>query len=109
MSEKVESKLAEVESEMKEGEAEAAKPKKVKKVAKKAKKVAKKATKTTSAKKAESNEGKVTLAELATEAGITSAAARRKLRDAELNREGRWAWDEGSKGLKEARAALGIK
>lgn len=105
MMEKVESNLADVEAEMAEGEAN--KPKrKVKKVAKKSpKKVAKKSKK---ADKPESTEGKVTLAELASEAEITTASARRKLRDAELSREGRWSWDEGSKGLAQARKALGI-
>src|ERR1051326_328930 len=99
MSEKLERPLDEVASDLSQEpeSTESNKPKKVKKVAKKevkkaAKKVAKKSTKQT-----ESTEGKVTLAELASEAKITTASARRKLRDAELNREGRWAWDEGSK------------
>lgn len=107
MIEKVESNLADVQSEMEEGEAK--QPKKVKKVAKKVpKKKDKVAKKSKSKPEAESTEGKVTLAELASEAGITNAAARRKLRDAELSREGRWAWEEDSKGLKEARKALGL-
>lgn len=106
MMEKVESNLADVEAEMAEGEANNKPKRKVKKVAKKSpKKVAKKAKKA----EAEGSEGKVTLAELASEAGITTASARRKLRDAELSREGRWAWEDGSKGLKDARKALAIE
>lgn len=81
-------------------------PKKVKKVAKakKAKKVAKKASKAEKT----SDDGKVTLAELATEAQITTASARRKLRDADMSPEGRWKWDPGSKDLKAARKVLGL-
>lgn len=108
MSEKVESKLDEVEADMQEGEAEAGtKPKRAKKVAKK---VPKKVKKSKSNGKSESStEGKVTLADLANEASITTAAARRKLRAAELSREGRWAWDPGSKDLKAARKALELE
>lgn len=109
MYERVDSNLADVESEMEEGEANANKPKKVKKVAKKAvKKVGKKVAKSNGTKASESSEGKIKLTDLASEAGITAAAARRKLRDAELSREGRWSWEEGSKGLAAARKALGI-
>lgn len=104
MTEKVESNLADVESEMQEGEAKATKPKRGKKVAKKLpKKVAKKASKSNG-----DASDKVTLADLASEAKLTTAACRRKLRDADLSREGRWAWDPGSKALKEARKALGL-
>lgn len=112
MTEKVETKLAEVESEMKDGEAAvASKPKKVTKMAKKAPKKVKKAAKANgkSNGKHESAEGKVSLADLASEAQITTAAARRKLRAADMSREGRWSWDDGSKGLKEARKALGLE
>lgn len=97
----------------------ARKPKVVKKVAKKVKKVKKdeevvekKGKKTNgSAKKeaAESDEGLITVAALAEEAQISPQSARVKLRAAELDRgEGRWKWEEGSKGLKEARKVLGL-
>lgn len=106
MTEKLERTLSESEDDLsKEPPAEETKPKKVKKVAKK---VVKKVSKKSKAEKSDSTEGKVTLADLASEAKITTAGARRKLREAELSREGRWAWDEGSKGLKDARKALGL-
>lgn len=109
--EKLERTLNDVETDLgKEPEEASEKPKKVKKVAKakkSVKKVAKKANGKSAAKS--DSDGKVTLAELCGEAGITTAAARRKLRDAELSREGRWAWEPGSKSLKDARKALGIE
>lgn len=79
----------------------------------KTKKAAKKVVK---AKKAAANgnghaaakEGHVTLAQLASEAKITTAGARRKLRGAELERDGRWSWAEGSRALQQARKALGL-
>lgn len=109
MSEKLERTIGEVESDLSREPAEAPpETKKVKKVAK-AKKVAKKvAKKSKESKKVESGEVKITLADLASEAEITTAAARRKLRSADLSREGRWSWDEGSKGLAAARKALGL-
>lgn len=88
---------------MAEGETKARKPRKGKKMAKKVpKKVSKKS------KADDEGDSKVKLSDLASEAKITAAAARRKLRDADLSREGRWAWDEGSKDLKAARKALGL-
>lgn len=57
-----------------------------------------------------SDDGKVTLAELAAEAKISGAAARRKVRATEIERgDGRWAWDKGSKALRTVREALGLK
>lgn len=105
--EKLERTLSDVESDLEKEPAAVDKPtKKVKKVAKKAKKVAKKSKK---AEKPEaSEEGKISLAELASEANLTTAAARRRLRDAELSREGRWSWEDGSKAYKDARKALGL-
>lgn len=52
----------------------------------------------------------VTLADLAAEAKISGAAARRKIRATEMDRgEGRWAWPVGSKQLRTTREALGLK
>ncbi len=92
--------------------------KKSKKVSKKkskkvSKKVTKKNAKKATAKKAKSKkteDGGVTLAALADEAGISGQKARKKLRDAEIERaEGsRWSWEEGSKELKKVRKALGL-
>ena len=95
------------------------KPKGAKKVAKKVKKAEAEAPKgkKKSAKpngisgggKPESDEGLVTVAALAEEAGISPQSARVKLRAAELDRgEGRWKWEEGSKQLKAARKVLGL-
>lgn len=97
------------------------KPKKVKKVAKKVSKKAK--SDETDAKPAkakakngksnghtESEDGLITVAELAEEAGISPQSARVKLRAAELDRgEGRWKWEPNSKGLKSARKVLGLE
>lgn len=88
----------------------------VKKVAKKVKKGAVEEVETKKVKKngakaeaAESDEGLITVAALAEEAQISPQSARVKLRAAELDRgEGRWKWEEGSKGLKEARKILGL-
>lgn len=76
---------------------------KVKKVAKKSEK-AEKSTK----KSANGSENLVHLADLASEAKITAQSARKKLREAKVERSGRWAWEDGSKALKEARKALGL-
>lgn len=105
--EKLERTLSDVQDDLSQEPEASDKPKKVKKVAK-AKKVVKKKGKGDAKKVAASSDGKITLAELASEAGVTSAACRRKLRDADLSREGRWAWDPGSKALKEARKVLGL-
>lgn len=79
-----------------------------------AKKVAKKVAKRVAKDKPETNgatgeENVVTLATLATEAKMSGAVARRKLRDAELKRDGRWSWEEGSKDLKKVREVLGLE
>jgi hypothetical protein len=90
-----------------------------KKVAKKVKKASeedespkgKKKAKTNgkASKSAESEEGLITVADLAAEAEISPQSVRVKLRAAELDRgEGRWKWEEGSKALKEARKVLGL-
>lgn len=56
-----------------------------------------------------SDDGLITVAELADEAGISAQSARVKLRAAELDRgEGRWKWEPGSKTLKSARKILGL-
>lgn len=85
--------------------------KKVKKVeapAKAAKKSAKVESKSAPAKEKD-NDGSVTLADLAAEAKISPAAARRKVRATEIERgDGRWAWAQGSKALKTVREALGL-
>jgi hypothetical protein len=110
MIEKLERTLDEVETDLSnESDSSESKgqPKKVKKVAK-AKKVAKKVAKKAEKSAKKDTDGLIKLADLASEAKITAASARRKLRDAELNREGRWAWEEGSKDLKEARKVLGL-
>lgn len=53
---------------------------------------------------------KVTLADLAAEAKISGAAARRKIRATEIERgDGRWEWEPGSKTLRTVREALGLK
>lgn len=74
---------------------------------KKTKKVVKKVVK-----KAEKSEKKsenvVTLKELTKEAKLSGRAARLKLRAAKLEKDGRWEWEKGSSGLKEARKALGL-
>lgn len=79
-----------------------------KKGAKKApKKVVKKVTSKKEAKSEKSN--LVRLADLAKEADISPQRARQKLRGAEIDREGRWAWEVGSKALQSARKALELK
>jgi hypothetical protein len=84
-----------------------AKPAK-KKVKKGGKKVAKKEAKKTS-KSEKSDKNVVRLKDLAKQAKLTEAIARKKLRDAEVPRgEGRWSWELGSKALKTARKALGL-
>ena len=80
----------------------------VKKVAKKVEKTAKKAEKKSNGTAKSADDNLVTLASLAEEAEITPASARKKLRGAELENPGRWAWPEGSKGLKEAKKILGL-
>lgn len=97
------------------------KSKEVKKVAKKVKK-AEAAEETSKAKKKaksngktnghaeKSDDGLITIADLAAEAEISPQSARVKLRAAELDRgEGRWKWEEGSKALKAARKVLGLE
>lgn len=79
--------------------------KKVKKGSKKVKKVEKKA----SSKSDKSDKNMVRLKDLAKQAKITEAGARKKLRDAGVSRgEGRWSWELGSKALKAARKALDL-
>lgn len=78
---------------------EKSKKKKVKKVAKKAAKASKPAKK---------DANSVTLADLAKEAKITPQRARQKLRAAEVERDGRWSWEKGSKALASARKALDL-
>lgn len=97
------------------------KPKGAKKVAKKVKKAAEADEAPKGKKKAKSNgisgggkseseDGLVTVAQLAEEAEISPQSARVKLRAAELDRgEGRWKWEPGSKALKAARKVLGLE
>lgn len=108
--EKLERSLSDVGNDLEQDPVESdAKPKSTKKVKKvaKAKKGAKKVAKKASKPEA-TEDGKIKLTELASEAGITTASARRKLRDADLNREGRWSWEDGSRDYKAARKALGL-
>lgn len=95
------------ESEDPEPEAKPAK-KKVKKGGKKVKKEVKKAS-SKSDTGAKSDKNVVRLKDLAKQAKLTEAVARKKLRDADVPRgEGRWSWELGSKALKTARKALGL-
>jgi hypothetical protein len=100
----------EEEEESSEGSLEVEKPaksKKSKKV-KKMKKGAKRAEKS-SKKESKADKNVVRLKDLAKQAKIGEASARKKLRDADVERgEGRWSWDLGSKALKSARKALGL-
>jgi len=109
---KLENDLEQVKADLAQPPPEPGSRKGAKKVVKKVTKVEKKGAAAKAAKPsngaAESEEGKVTLATLAGEAGITTAGARRKLRAAELERTGRWSWEEGSKALSAARKALGL-
>lgn len=108
--EKLERTLNDVSSDLSKEPAEASEPKKVKKVAKdskKAKKVAKKTDKPAKGEKKDTSD-RILLADLASEAEVTTASARRRLRDADLSPEGRWSWEPGSKALKEARKVLGL-
>lgn len=73
---------------------------------KKAKKVAKKTSATKSNGSAPKDENVVSLKDLAKSHGLKEAVARRKLRAAGLETEGRWRWEKGSAGLKKAEAAL---
>lgn len=83
-------------------------PKVAKKVDKKAAKKAVKSPKKT-VEAAGSEESGIKLETLATEAGIGTAAARRKLRAAEVDRgDGRWTFKDGSSSHKAARKALGL-
>lgn len=114
--EKLERTLSDVASDLAQEPKASEQPGKVKKVAKAEKKAVKKVGKKSNgkaeaapkkaAKAADSDT--VTLADLASEAKITGAAARRKLRGANLSPEGRWKWEDGSKSLKEARKVLGL-
>lgn len=81
---------------------------KEKKVAKKVDKKSKAKPEKEAKKSNGSDDNLVTLADLAKEAKISGAAARRKIRATEMERDGRWAWAAGSKQLKTARTALGL-
>jgi hypothetical protein len=118
----IETTVGNIKADMEESPPAKPKPKKVKKVAKKVSKkvkdeetakpakTAKKGGKTNGNGHAESDDGLITVAELAEEAGISPQSARVKLRAAELDRgEGRWKWQPGSKGLKSARKVLGLE
>ena len=56
--------------------------------------------------KAEVDPNVVTLAEVCKEVGTTGTVARRKLRAAKLQRDGRWAWPKGSKELAEVKKLI---
>lgn len=72
-----------------------------------AKKKAKTPAKTAGKKKsAAADPNVVTLAELAKEVGLKPPVARRKLRAAGLEPEGRWKWDKDSGALTKARKVL---
>jgi hypothetical protein len=83
--------------------------KKVKKSAKKSAKSSKDVKKTAAKSEKSSDKNVVRLKDLAKQAKLTEAVARKKLRDADVPRgEGRWSWELGSKALKTARKALGL-
>ena len=65
----------------------------------------KKAVKKAETKKAD---GGISPKTLAKEAKIEPRVARRKLRKAKLEPDGRWSWEAGSAALKAARKALGL-
>lgn len=90
-------------------EKKAKKSKKGVKKVKKSKKDKKAAKPSKKADKA-SDKNVVRLKDLAKQAGIGEASARKKLRDADVPRgEGRWSWELGTKALKSARKALGLE
>lgn len=113
---KIKQKVEAIREELKEPLPEPQNPKEkkmaTKKKSRKARKKKGKGAKKVGAKKkaAKSNSDGITLKELADEAGISGQSARKKLRDAGIEREegGRWAWKEGSKALKAARKAIGL-
>lgn len=72
------------------------------------KKVAKKIVKKKADGGSKSDEKLVLLKDLAKEAKIKPTTARVRLRAAEVERDGRWAWKPGSSALKAARKALGL-
>lgn len=116
MVDKLDDSLDEINAELQEpipepSEEESPKPKRgVKKVAKAKKTAAKKVSKKSAApaSKKKESDGSIKLKDLATEAGITEQRARQKLREAEVERNGRWSWEDGSSALKAARKALGL-
>lgn len=64
------------------------------------------------AKKAEKSEKKtagdvIALADLAKKYKLSPARARQKLRAAEVERDGRWSWEKGSKALAKVEKVLG--
>lgn len=85
--------------------------KSVKKVAKEEAKVEEKKSKKGKKEKESNGSEVVTLADLAKDAEITTAAARRKLRAAKLDRGdgGRWEWKAGSRDYKAACEALDLE
>lgn len=95
-----------------EGDEEETSSKKSKKSKKSAKGKDKgeKSSKKKSKAKSEDEDGYVSIATLADEAGINAQSARVKLREAELGKPegGRWRWKENSKDLKAARKALDL-
>lgn len=116
MADKLDETLDELKTELDQPVPESATPAPSNKSVKKkgAKKVATKAKKTAAKKVAKKSEvktegEKVTLQDLATEAKITTQRARQKLRAAEVERDGRWSWDKGSRALQAARKALDLK
>lgn len=100
----------EEEEDDEEGE-EAAPVEPTPKKAKRTKKVekSKKVVKASSKGSKNGDKNTIRLKDLARQAKLTEAIARKKLRDAEVPRgEGRWSWELGSKALKQARKALGL-
>lgn len=51
----------------------------------------------------------VPLADICKELGLTGPVARRKLRAAKANKDGRWVWQKGSKELEEVKKILSAK
>jgi hypothetical protein len=73
------------------------------------KKGPKKAAKKVEKKESKSAGDRVSLVDLAKKADITPQRARQKLREAGVEREGRWSWEKGSKTFEKAKKALGIE
>lgn len=115
MSDNLEKQLGQIEHDLGQPIPEHSSTQKEPKVAKKvdkkaAKKVAKSPKKSAAVEATAGEDSGIKLETLASEAGISTAAARRKLRTAEVDRgDGRWSFKDGSSSHKAARKALGLE